>query len=150
MNKAVFLSILLLSGILFAQSTNDPVQQVKNAAREFCKSIVNLVAVVSMLMIVFAGVVYAGGQMMGAETRARANVWATAALVGAVIGILIVVVTPEVLKIMYGGNISCSISCQTGQTPCGNTCCSAGYVCNNGVCVVSSGGGGSGGLPTSG
>ncbi|MCX8196930.1 MAG: hypothetical protein N3G80_01290, partial [Candidatus Micrarchaeota archaeon] len=58
---------------------------------------------VTMLMIVFAAVVYAGGQMMGAETRARANVWATAALVGAIIGVLILAVAPPVLSYMYKG-----------------------------------------------
>ncbi|MEM4555063.1 MAG: hypothetical protein QXT25_04415 [Candidatus Anstonellaceae archaeon] len=104
MNKAVFLLFLLFFGIFLVFAQQNPVEQVKNAAREFCKSIVNLVAVVSMLMIVFAGVVYAGGQMMGAETRARANVWATAALVGAVIGILIIVVAPPVISYMYRGN----------------------------------------------
>lgn len=43
------------------------------------------------------------GQMMGAETRARANTWATAMLVGALIGIIIVTVTPSILKLLYPG-----------------------------------------------
>ena len=55
-----------------------------------------------MLMLVGAGAIYAGGQMMGAETRARANVWATAMLTGALIGVLITVVSPQILKTMYG------------------------------------------------
>ena len=54
-----------------------------------------------MLMIILAGVIYAAGQMMGAETRARANVWATACLTGALIAILIVVVAPPVLNAIY-------------------------------------------------
>ncbi len=65
-----------------------------------------------MLMIVIAGVIYAVGQMMGAETRARANVWATAALVGAVIAILIVVIAPPVLDMIYN----------TGSGVSGATC----------------------------
>ncbi|MEM4555064.1 MAG: hypothetical protein QXT25_04420 [Candidatus Anstonellaceae archaeon] len=136
-----------LLAALFVISLVFAVSNIQSALSSFCSGIVSLLPIISMLMIVFAGVVYAGGQMMGAETRARANVWATAALVGAVIGILIVVVTPEVLKVMYGGNISCSssTSCPSGQIACGNTCCPAGYVCNNGVCVRSSGGGGGGG-----
>jgi hypothetical protein len=36
--------------------------------------------------------------VLGAETRARASVWATAMLTGAVIGILIYLITPMVLK----------------------------------------------------
>jgi len=54
-----------------------------------------------MLMLVIAAVIYAAGQMMGAETRARANVWATAALVGALIGVLIIAIAPPVLNAMY-------------------------------------------------
>jgi len=48
-------------------------------------------------MLVLAGVIYAGGQMMGSETRARTTVWATACLTGALIGILIVVIAPPIL-----------------------------------------------------
>ncbi|MFA6908077.1 MAG: hypothetical protein WC263_04590, partial [Candidatus Micrarchaeia archaeon] len=57
--------------------------------------------VAAMLMIILAGVIYAAGQMMGAETRARANVWATACLTGALIAILIAVVAPAVLNSIY-------------------------------------------------
>jgi len=39
---------------------------------------------------------------MGAETRARANVWATSALTGALIGILISVIAPSILQIIAG------------------------------------------------
>ncbi|MFH1471040.1 MAG: hypothetical protein ABIF01_04790, partial [Candidatus Micrarchaeota archaeon] len=41
------------------------------------------------LMFIMAGGIYAIGQMLGAETRARASVWATAMLVGGVIGLVI-------------------------------------------------------------
>jgi hypothetical protein len=61
-----------------------------------------------MLMIIFAGVVYAAGQMMGAETRARATVWATAALTGALFGVLIYAIAPAVLTTIYGANIGTS------------------------------------------
>jgi hypothetical protein len=40
---------------------------------------------------------------MGAETRARANVWATAALTGALIAVLIYAIAPAVLNTIYGG-----------------------------------------------
>jgi len=61
-----------------------------------------------------AGVIYAAGQIMGAETRARANVWATAALTGALIGVLIYAVAPSVLDTIYGGT--------TGSVKCGASC----------------------------
>ena len=68
-----------------------------------------MVPVAAMLMVLLASVIYATGQMMGAETRARANVWATACLTGALIAILIVVVAQPVLQMIYAdqGTISC-------------------------------------------
>jgi hypothetical protein len=70
---------------------------------DFCKAVTGLLPIAAMLMVVLAGVIYAGGQIMGAETRARANVWATACLTGALIAILIVVVAPAVLNAIYSG-----------------------------------------------
>ncbi|MCX8197620.1 MAG: hypothetical protein N3F07_00270, partial [Candidatus Micrarchaeota archaeon] len=86
--------ILLLSFLAHASS---PLSTVKLAASMLCHDAKSLLPVVCMLMTVFAGVIYAAGQIMGAETRARANVWATAALVGALIGVLIYAVAPPVL-----------------------------------------------------
>ncbi len=98
-----FLFLLLLSIPLFAQN------ELSEALSGLCVFIRDLVPVTAMLMITAAGAVYAGGQMMGAETRARANVWSTSMLTGAVIGILIVVIVPAILGVMLGlgGDITC-------------------------------------------
>ena len=100
--------------ILFAAHTafapTDPTSQLKAALSALCGGIATLVPVAAMLMILLAAVIYATGQMMGAETRARANVWATAALTGALIAILIAVVAPSVMQTIYGtanGTIQC-------------------------------------------
>jgi hypothetical protein len=76
---------------------------------QFCHALRSFLPVAAMLMVIVAGVIYAGGQMMGAETRARANVWATAALTGALVAVLIAVVAPPVLGTMYGNaaNFAC-------------------------------------------
>ncbi|MBN2121633.1 hypothetical protein JW721_01060 [Candidatus Micrarchaeota archaeon] len=60
----------------------------------------SVLAVVVFVLIVVAAVVYAGGQIMGAETRARASVWATSMIVGALIGVLIYIILPIVLGAM--------------------------------------------------
>ena len=72
-----------------------------NAIADLCVALKSMLPVAGMLMIILAGVIYAAGQMMGAETRARANVWATACLTGALIAILIAVVAPSVLNMIY-------------------------------------------------
>ena len=80
---------------------------VTSAMGDLCAGLTAMLPVAAMLMIILAGVIYASGQMMGAETRARANVWATAALTGALIAILISVVAPAVLQSIYGSAMHC-------------------------------------------
>ncbi len=102
---AVLIAVALLAGFAFAA---DPLSNVNSAVSALCLGLKNLLPVAAMLGIVLAGVIYAAGQMMGAETRARANVWATAALTGALIAILIVVVAPAVLTTIYGTDVGTS------------------------------------------
>jgi len=107
--KAVFIAFVfsLLVGISFS---SPPTSQLKSALSELCTGLNQLVPVAAMLMVLLASVIYATGQMMGAETRARANVWATSALTGALIGILISVIAPAVLQTIAGSSnpIKCS------------------------------------------
>ena len=100
--KAKMLAFAALALVTFAFSQS-LLSSVNYGASEFCKSVLGLIPLVAMLMIVIAGVVYGAGQIMGAETRARANVWATACLGGALIAILIVVVSKPVLQAIYSG-----------------------------------------------
>ena len=93
----------ILASAAFAVGTS-PLSGVYGAVVDLCKGLACLLPVAAMLMIILAGVIYAAGQMMGAETRARANVWATAALTGALIAILIAVVAPAVLATIYDPN----------------------------------------------
>jgi len=101
--KAILLAftLSLLAGFAFA--ADPPTSQLKAALSQLCNGLSQLVPVAAMLMVLLASVIYATGQMMGAETRARANVWATSALTGALIGILISVIAPSVLQTIAGG-----------------------------------------------
>jgi len=106
----ILIGIILVISMVSATSS---LGTVSSAISSLCGGLKSLLPVAAMLMIILAGVIYAAGQMMGAETRARANVWATAALTGALIAILIVVVAPPVLDSIYGGTNSVSGSlCQ--------------------------------------
>jgi len=98
--RAFLFALALCIGLLFASSTR-PLESVKLALNNVCVDAKSLLPVVAMLMIVISGIIYAAGQVMGAETRARANVWATAALTGALIGILIYAIAPSVLTTIY-------------------------------------------------
>ncbi len=104
----LFIFVLALS----ATSCATMLGSVQDAVSQLCLNLKSLIPVVAMMMLVLGGVIYAAGQMMGAETRARANVWATACLTGALIAILIVVVAQPVLQTIYGdlGTISCDVA----------------------------------------
>ncbi len=52
-------------------------------------SLKGIATMLGVLMLVGAGAVYAGGQMMGAEMRSRAISWAHALLIGGIIGIVL-------------------------------------------------------------
>jgi hypothetical protein len=101
MKFATILLALAFSAALLSAAMSG-LDNLTQAINDLCVSLKSLLPVVAMMMIILAGVLYAAGQMMGAETRARANVWATAALTGALIAILIAVVAPAVLSAIYG------------------------------------------------
>ncbi|MEM2138462.1 MAG: hypothetical protein QW568_05220 [Candidatus Anstonellaceae archaeon] len=102
MKKALaVLFVAFLFSLAFTASS--PLSTTKAAMREFCNGLRAVLPVAAMLMVVVAGGIYASGQAMGAETRARANVWATAALVGALVAVLIWAIAPPVLSMVYIG-----------------------------------------------
>jgi len=110
MNKlGILIAVAAVFSLAFAASGLSNVAQ---AVNDLCVGLKSMLPVAAMLMIILAGVIYAAGQMMGAETRARTNVWATAALTGALIAILIAVIAPSVLSAIYGTSWNAS----TGTT----------------------------------
>jgi cell shape-determining protein MreD len=108
--RRVFVLLVCLI-VLEALAYSSMLGTVQDAVSQLCTSLKSLLPVAVMMMLILGGVIYAAGQMLGAETRARANVWATACLTGALIAILIVVVAQPVLQTIYGsaGTISCDI-----------------------------------------
>ena len=106
MRKVAILTLLLLSSMFFAAN---PLTRLSSALNELCAGVAGLLPVAAMLMVVLGAVIYASGQMMGAETRARANVWATAALTGALISMMIAAITPAALGAIYGSSVSCNV-----------------------------------------
>ena len=101
MRKFGILVVLVLAASVFAISG---ISSVTSAMSSLCTGLTTMLPVAAMMMIILAGVIYAAGQMMGAETRARTNVWATAALTGALMAILIAVVAPSVLNMIYSSS----------------------------------------------
>ncbi len=86
-----------------------------SALEDLCNAATMFLSAAIIIMIILAGAIYAIGQVMGAETRARASVWATAMLTGAVIGAIIYILTPYIIQTMLGTSTSVSID---PSTPC--------------------------------
>lgn len=72
-----------------------------------CSGIQDLIPTTAMMLVMFAAIIYASGQFFGAETRARANVWATSCITGAIIGIIISTIAPDILSQLAGETVSC-------------------------------------------
>ena len=108
--KYVLLVVLALNlvSVVFASSG------LTSALKELCKMSQTFLGVTAMVLVVLAGTVYAIGQILGAETRARAAVWATAMLTGAVIGAIIYIVAPIIIK----GLLTGTSAVPSGAGPC--------------------------------
>lgn len=104
MVSGLMLVALVLSSVGFA--TTSAGSDIKAGICQLYTTVNTVLGAVIFVLIVLAAVVYAAGQVMGAETRARASVWATSMIIGAVIGIIILVLVPPVLQAMMGGSLS--------------------------------------------
>lgn len=110
LNLAAGLAFATLIGISHAQSA--ATQYLCIALNDLCMQIQGLIPVAAMLLVVAAAVIYSIGQIFGAETRARASVWATSCLTGAVIGVLIATIAPAVLTALANQQVTCSATPQ--------------------------------------
>jgi hypothetical protein len=99
----LFLALNLIGTLVAAVSG---VSAIGNTLGCLFITIKNVLAVGMLLLVVLAAVIYAVGQVLGAETRARASVWATAMFVGAIIGALIYLLLPYVLGLLFAGDPS--------------------------------------------
>ena len=115
--RAIIIFSLLLFSISILHADNSlggagATDYLEASLTDLCGQIQNLIPITAMLLVVTAGVVYSAGQFFGAETRARANVWATSCLTGAILGIIIAVVAPCILG-QLAGTGTC-LTCSAG------------------------------------
>lgn len=115
--KYLVVAFVVLSLIPVSVAASTPTG-IANAITQLCLMSQQFLGLVAMVLIVLAGAIYAIGQILGAETRARAAVWATAMLTGAVIGIIIYLVTPYLVATLLGSSTGIVI---TPENPCGAT-----------------------------
>lgn len=113
--------LLLLIGLVVAQisprpggpitggssssSTDTSTSNLIKAMKELCNTSVTILGATIVVLTVVAALVYAAGQIMGAETRARAAVWATAMITGVIIGAILYVLLPSIIATIVGTGV---------------------------------------------
>ncbi len=94
------LTLLAFAALAFATSS------VASTINEQLISLVNMlrsiVPVISLGLFVFAGIVYAIGQVFDVQTRQKAQNWSMAMIVGGIIGIIIVIIAPWLVDFLLG------------------------------------------------
>ncbi|MCM8831430.1 MAG: hypothetical protein NC918_04500 [Candidatus Omnitrophica bacterium] len=102
--KIVFFIFFLISfvHINFCSKTSG-LANLTSVVQSFCADIYELLPPISMLLVIAAALTFAAGQLASAETRARATSWATAMVVGALFGFIIVTIIPSLIMYLYQG-----------------------------------------------
>ena len=101
--KYLLIMVLALNFVGIISSSGDGTDTpsgITQALTSLCNTSKTFLTMSIIIMVILAGAVYAIGQIMGAETRARATVWATSMLTGAIIGVLIYVLLPVILNLL--------------------------------------------------
>lgn len=130
-----FFLAAFFAGIAFAAAG----AEVTNAVSDLCNGAKALMPPAAMLMTVAGALVYGAGQLLGAETRARAVVWATNLVTGGVVSTLIVSVAPPVVSAVYPDAVDCGACVSQRDAQCGgeNGRCCGGLACVGGRCACS-------------
>lgn len=103
------LALLLMLALCCAEepfSTAGAPPSPREAVLEQVGLMMSIIVPLMAFMIVLAAAVYVGGQLFGAETRARANVWAQGMLAAVGLCAVILVVTYFILPNIMGGQVT--------------------------------------------
>jgi drug/metabolite transporter (DMT)-like permease len=91
MNKLAFvLAILVVIGIV-----NSGIGALMN---NVCVQIRGIIPIVSVILLVTAGLVYAIGKVLGQEFRSKTESWATTIAIGAILGLILAVSAPLIVE----------------------------------------------------
>lgn len=94
MNKIAL--VLLLFTVMFSLTNAGIGETINN----LCVQTRGVMPLVAFTLIVLGGLIYAAGQVLGAEMRSRTNVWATTMVIGAIIGLIISASAPAIISIV--------------------------------------------------
>ncbi len=94
----MLLSLLSLSFAQFGE-TSEVTQRLILGLNNLCVNLTSILPIIAILLFVLAAVIYGVGHVFGAEMKSKATGWATSMVVGAVISLLIFLLTKPVLSV---------------------------------------------------
>ena len=94
--KAGFAGISAL-GASFAAAPLSSATSLTNSFEQIYCTLSGVLPPIAMVLVIMAAVIYAAGQVGGAEFRANAAKWATALIVGAVLALVLILLLPGIL-----------------------------------------------------
>ncbi|MEM4137803.1 MAG: hypothetical protein QXH71_04200 [Candidatus Anstonellaceae archaeon] len=124
--KKIFFNFLFFFLFIFINFFVAAFDNLLSSIQTLCTSIYCLIPPISMLLVIAAAVTYAAGQLASAEMRARATGWATAMIVGALFGFVLVALFPPILYTLYK-NVNSQVTsdwctkCSTGGSSGGSS-----------------------------
>ena len=89
---------LSLLGSPYSASAISNMLKLRTAFETIYCSLLSILPPVGMVLVILAAVIYAAGQVGGAEFRTSAGRWATALIVGAVLSLVLILLLPVVLS----------------------------------------------------
>jgi len=96
------IALIALASVAFAASTSSVASTINQQLIDLVNMLRNIVPVISLGLFVFAGIIYAIGQVFDVQTRQKAQNWAMAMIVGGIIGIIIVIIAPWLVDFLLG------------------------------------------------
>ncbi|MEM3408577.1 MAG: hypothetical protein QXW80_01375 [Candidatus Micrarchaeia archaeon] len=111
----VLMALFLLGTLVFAAGeATTASENLKKVLREVCNLSAGLLGPIAFVLIVLAGVVYAGSQFFGAEARATGSKWAMTMITGAIVAFLLWIIGPMVIAAFGGGTYQIGSSACSG------------------------------------
>jgi uncharacterized protein YacL len=90
--------LVTLSVHAYATTSSAGGTQLQNTLCQIYNMVDTLVPIIAFVLFVLSGAAYAAGQFFGAEMRARAQGWSMSMLTGAIIGLIIVMLSGIIIK----------------------------------------------------
>jgi hypothetical protein len=92
-----FIFFFIFVALIFSQNT-----RLNSVFYFICTNSFFYLPIISLILVIGAGLIYASGQIFGADTKAKATSWATAMIIGAFVGFLLIFLLPPIIAIAYG------------------------------------------------